>query len=272
MKSKILISLFLFTTVSCLGQMSRLTFDFSPTSIEKSKVVIEKGKNGYTMTISGKKFKEKCSLNETSMADLNRFLVDYNQKRMTVDSLENVRELEMNQKEEKEAMEQGRTPYNPAAFRMGELIDVGVDLVDKNGSTSIYFTSPQKGTINHTFMVILIKLMNATFQKPKTINYIEKLEGYFYFGIGLKKLSESPLTYKMYGFPWNSEEFGNFMSQLPMDKEIIFDLSNAEILNAKLYKIVKTLCDKNREIKWINCSDEEKKLLIEAGIKASSIF
>ena len=71
MKSKVLMALFLLTTVSCLGQMSRLTLDFSPSFNEKSQVMIEKVTNGYTMTISGKTIGEKGSLTDASMADLN---------------------------------------------------------------------------------------------------------------------------------------------------------------------------------------------------------
>ena len=54
----------------------------------------------------------------------------------------------------------------------------------KQSEKSFDFWSPNKGTISHTFMKLLFRLMNASFRKMETVIYLENLEGYFaLFGI-----------------------------------------------------------------------------------------
>jgi len=232
------------------AQINQLTLDFSPSFIEKSQVLIEKQKDGYKLTISSDKISDTCQLTESSMVDLNYFLGDYLTKKFTYDSLETVR------------IQKG----------IRELALDGTTVDGMLDGKSFTFWSPNKGTINHTFMWLLFRLMNASFRKMETVIYLENLEGYFRPGLGLKKLKDNPLTYRWYGSVSSDEEkeLYDFFGQLPTDKEISFDMSNFEAMGAKFYESFKALCTRNPTIKWINCSDGVKKQLTEAGIKPSS--
>lgn len=253
------IFLFLLTTIGCFGQINSLTVDFSPSFIEESQLMINKENSKYSMSIHNSKINEKCLLADSLTSDLQLFFVDYFKQKFTLDSIEKVNELE-------------REKNGIHVVGLDGITVKGV-LVDKNGERSFDFWSPQKQTINHKLMSILFKQMYSTFNKPETINYLENLEGYFAFGLGLKKLSESPLTYKMYGsISSNKEkELSDFFSELPTDKEIYFDMSNFRGMGTMFYESFKTLCQRNKNIYWINCSGAAKKQLSEAGIPMTSI-
>jgi hypothetical protein len=163
---KLLIFMLLLTSMGCFGQFKKLKVIFAPSFLEYSNVVIVPRKAGYSLTISNNSLQETCRLDDASMAELNRFLVDYNQKKLTEDSIENARLQEMWAKGGGEITLDG--------------IGVSISLVDKKGTTSISVKNPKKGSIDQAFMRILFKLMNDTFKYPQTVNYVEELEGYFF--------------------------------------------------------------------------------------------
>lgn len=256
---RLLILLFLFSTIDSFSQINSLTVNFKPSFIENSQLIIAKENSNYSIIIRNSKISEKCLLTDSLMSDLQLLLVDYSKQKFTLDSIEKVKRLEM----EKTGM-----------------CTVGVDgitvngvMVDKYGERSFDFWSPQKGTIDHHLMRVVFKLMYSSFTKPETITYVEQLEGYFSLGLGVKKLSESPLSYKLYGSISSNEkkELSDFFRQLPIDKEIYFDMSNFNGMGTMFYESFKILCERNRTIYWINCSAAAKKHLSNAGIVSTTI-
>lgn len=254
-----LILLFLFSTLDCFSQINSLTVDFSPSFIEKSRLSINKENPEYSITIQNSKINETCFLTDSSLLDLQLLFVDYFRLKYSLDSIKNTEEREMALRGECRVTLDG--------------ISVKGVLVDNVGDRVFDFSSPRKGTIDHILMVDLYKLMYKAFTKPETIKYLEQLEGYFAFGLGLRKLKESPLTYKIYGSISSDEEkeLSDFFRGLPTDKEIYFDMSNFNGMGTMLYDDFYALCDKNKEIYWIDCSDSAKKHLAKAGILTTNI-
>ena len=256
---RFLILLFLFSTLDCFSQIHSLTVDFAPSFIEKSRLSINKENPEYSIKFQNSKFNETWLLADSSLLDLQLLFVDYFRLKYSLDSITKTEVQEMALRGEHIVMLDG--------------ISVKGVLVDSVGDRVFDFSSPRKGTINHNLMVVLYNLMYKAFTKPETINYLEQMEGYFSLGLGLKKLNESPLTYKIYGSISSNEEkeLLVFFRSLPADKEIYFDMSNFDGMGTMFYESFKTLCERNREIYWINCSVSAKKQLTDAGILSTSI-
>lgn len=256
---KLLIFLFLLSSIGCYCQIDRLSVYFYPSFIDRADVVIEKKESGYSVTISNGKIYEECSLKEASLSDLQYFFVDYFNQKHIIDSIGYAYKQELAKK---------------GTFIIHlDGITVNGYLVDKYGERWFAFKSPNNGTIDHMFMVVLFKLLNSTFKKSETVKYVERLGNSFDVGLGLKKLSERPLKYKLYGSLSSDyeNELLDFFSKLPTDKKIIFDFSNISFIDANIYKSFKSIYDLNPKIKWINCSDFLKEKLLLAGIKLKSI-
>lgn len=265
---KLLIFLFLLTTVSCFGQIKELRVDFAPSFMEKSQVYIENINSIYTMTITNSTINETHYVSESLMAELNQFLADYPQKKVIDDSLIRVRNHE-------EMIKQRQTMKKELVELLEKIdivatsdgIGVWVNVVDKNGSKTYKMENPIiKGTINDTFMKLIFKLMNQSFWDYQTETYVEKLEGYFPFGLGVKKQDNS--NYKLYGWITSNEEkeLNDFFAQLPSDKPLYFNMQNFEGMDKMFYPSFKSLCDRNPKITWSGCSDKVKQQLKEAGI------
>lgn len=256
---RLLILLFLLSTLDCYSQINSLTVDFAPSFIESSKLSIVKEIFEYSITIQNSNINETWFFADSSLIDLQLLFVDYFRLKYSLDSIKKTEERDL-------------------ALR--GLITVPLDgisvkgvLVDNIGEKVFDFYSPEKGTINLKFMSVLFKLMYSTFTKPETIYYLEQLEDYFAFGLLLRKLNESPLTYKIYGSISSDDEkkLSDFFRGLPTDKEIYFDMSNFNGMGSMFYESFKTLCQINRNIFWINCSDATKEQLTNAGIMPTSI-
>lgn len=257
---KRLIFLFLLTTVSCFGQMKSLTIDFYPSSIEKSQVLIENINSIYTMTIMNSKINETHYLSESLVAELNTVLVDFQQKQAIKDSLKRVKDLELINKFKQAGVNVvGFVPKPDGA-------QVHLAIADRNGLTTLTLDSIHKGTIDETFIKLLFKLMNQSFWDYQTETYVEKLEGYFDFGLGVKNQGND--HYKLYGTITSDEakELNDFFAQLPSDKPLYFDMQNFEGMDKMFYPSFKSLCDRNPKITWSGCSDKVKQQFKEAGI------
>lgn len=256
---RLLILLFLLSTLDSFSQINSLTVDFSPSFIEKSKLSIVKEISEYSITIQNSKIDDTWFLADFTLQELQLLFVDYFRLKYSLDSIKNAEEREMALRNEHRVTLDG--------------ISVKGVLVDNFGARVFDFHSPGKGTIDHKLMSVLFKLMYIAFTKPETINYLEQLEGYFSFGLGFKKLKESPLTYKIYESISSDEEkeLLDFFRGLPTDKKIYFDMSNFNRMGTMFYKSFKTLCQRNRDIYWLNCSDATKKQLTDAGIVSTTI-
>jgi len=262
---KLLIFLFLLTTVSCFGQMKSLTIDFAPSFMEKSQVLIENISSIYTITIMNSKINETHYLSESLVAELNQFLADYPQKKVIEDSLLRVRILEEKNKSIDNELQKRIKGLDIVSTSDG--IGVWVNLVDRNGSKTYKLENPIiKGTIDETFIKLIFKLMNQSFWNYQTETYVEKLEGYFSLGLGVKIQSNS--NYKLYGRITSNEakELNEFFDKLPSDKPLYFDMQNFEWMDTMFYPSFKSLCDRNPKITWSGCSDKVKQQFKEAGI------
>lgn len=248
------------TSPQSVSSYSSLTFDFSPANSEKLQVLIENINSIYTMTIMNSKINETHYISESLMAELNTILADFQQKQAIEDSLKRVRDLEfVNKLKQVGVNVLGFVPKPDGA-------QVHLAIADRNGSTSFALDNPDKGTINETIIKFLFKLMNQSFWDYDTETYVEKLEGYFNFGLGVKKQSNS--NYKLYGWISSKEEkeLNELFDQLPSDIPLYFNMQNFEGMDSKLYKAFKSLCDRNPKITWSGCSDKVKQQFKEAGI------
>jgi hypothetical protein len=249
--------------MSCFSQIKQLTFEFTPTYnehsqelTEKTQVLIENINSIYTMTITNSKINETHYLSESLVAELNQILADYPQRKATEDSLSTVRIDNELQKRIK------------GLYVVSNSNGIGVRLAitDSNGSKTFNLNDPIKNTIDDTFIKLMFKLMNQPFWDYQTDTYVEKLEGYFNFGLGVKKRDNS--NYTLYG--WISykdeKELNELFDQLPSDIPLYFNMQNFEGMDTTLYKAFKSLCDRNPKITWSGCSDKVKQQFKEAGI------
>jgi hypothetical protein len=115
--------------------------------------------------------------------------------------------------------------------------------------------------------------MNTAFKDEKTINYIEQLEQYFPHQLGLKKLSDKPLKYKLYGdiSSDDSSELESFFESLPHNRDTFIDVSNFGGMGTMFYDDIKDYCDKNKRIYWVNPNKRALVVLNKIGIHNENI-
>lgn len=258
---KLLIFVFLLSTIDSYCQMSSLTVDFYPSFIEGCQLKISKDNSNYSVAISNAKINEVGIVPDSLMSDLKLFFDDYFRLKYTLDSIKKVEE------------QRNRDNSNFVDIVGLDGITVKGVLVDKSTEKSFRFRSPGRGSIDNDLISKLFNLMNTSFSKSETIVYLEQLEDYFSLGLRLKKLKEDPLTYKLYGFITSNEEkeLLDFFDSLPTDKEICIDMSNFDGMDKMFYDDIKTLCSRNQRIYWMNCSDPAKKDLTNAGVISTNI-
>jgi len=160
-------------------------------------------------------------------------------------------------------------------------INVGSDGIDVKGiftqnSTmkKFAFWSPENGTKNADLMVVVFNLLDNAFTDQKLINYFERLEQYFPHKLGLKKLSDHPLTYKLFGdiSEREEDELNNFLEHLPTHRKIIIDLSNLSGMGTMFYDEFNQYCANNRNIYWLNPSSRCLIVLSKIGIPNRQII
>ena len=140
-------------------------------------------------------------------------------------------------------------------------VSAGYDGITINGllnqnniSHKFAFWSPVKGTPNADLINIIFQLLEYSFADKKTIDYIEQLSQYFPHKLGLKKLSENPLKYKLFGFLSSNDEdeLDNFLEHLPLHRRVIIDMSNFSGMGTMFYDEFEEYCKYNRNIYWLN--------------------
>jgi hypothetical protein len=249
--------------INCNSQIFSFKTEFQPSFIPSSILTIQDNGKKCIVSIKSKSFSEKCEINGSKLVDIINFLNHYKFKiKGSIDTLGTFTEIENGDT---------ITYYSLNAGTDG--IDVNGQLVCDKITKEFKFWSPRKGTDNDSLIVLLFDLMNDNLKNDKTMNYIEQLEQYFNFGLGVKKISENPLTFKLYGsISVNEEsELNEFIYSLPKDKEIYFDMSNFNGMGTRFYTTFKSLCDTNKLIYWIDCSNGAIKQLNEIGIDKSRI-
>jgi hypothetical protein len=135
------------------------------------------------------------------------------------------------------------------------------------------FWSPEKGS-NAELIAIVINLIDNLFQDQKIEDYIEQLQQYFPHKLGLKKLSDEPLTYKLFGSisAIEANEFYAFLKQLPFRSKVIIDLSNYSGMGTMFYDAFDEYNINRKNIYWLNPSRQGFIELYEIGISNRQII
>ncbi len=266
--------LLVFFNIACLGQASdtdyTLSLDFEPSFISPSKVTLCTKKDTSIIEFTIYKdltkrdlgLKSQATIAKNDITTLSIFLRDY--------------KFSMNK-----SRDLFRTDTVLIDGKTNIINTVGTDGISVNGTYTqnniakeFSFWSPRKGSENNKLVKQIFTLLSKSFPEEKSINYIEQLEGYFHFGLGIKKISDDPLKYKLYGAITSSEEkeITNFMNNLPFDKDVFIDLSNFNGMGSMFYPLFKSLTDKNKRVYWVKPSPKGLQHLCEIGVPMENIL
>jgi len=130
------------------------------------------------------------------------------------------------------------------------------------------FNKPNPKDPEHRLIAILWSIMYAVIDDNNVISTLELTEAQFDFGIGIKVIKDDPLTYKLYGniTGKDSEQFYNFIDQLPDNDTIYFDMENFLSMGRVYYPAISDLMQSNPNIYWYNCSNKTKTHLMNCGV------
>lgn len=143
-----------------------------------------------------------------------------------------------------------------------------------NNSRNFGFWSPQKDTENHVLIELLFNILNKYFTEKYMVDYFEQLEAYFKFGLGLKKLNDNPLTYKIYGSisVWEEDEIVEFLNNLPRNKKVIIDLSNFNGMGHMYYPLFQYTISEIDSLFWYRPTEEGLEDLKTIGVLEEKII
>jgi hypothetical protein len=162
--------------------------------------------------------------------------------------------------------------YNISAGMDG--ITVRGTLARNEDVKSFAFWSPKKGTANAELVYILNKILDQTVVEEEVVNYLEHLQQYFPHKLGLKKISNKPLTYKLYGAITSDEadELEVFLKELPLNEKVVIDMSNYWRMGTMFYGDFEEYCVSKKNIYWLNPSSNALEDLHKIGIKNKYII
>lgn len=258
MKQLLHISL-LFLSFQAQAQFDKLTVHFYPSFMDSSMLSVNRVENEYSMTLETSQISTKSMLNSFEVDSLNSFMTGYNfQIKSSLDTVETIQKI-IN----------GDTTVQYVISMGNDGITVKGQMEYKEKSKSFAFWSPNKGVENHELIELLFNLMSVHFTKLETVNYLEQLEQYFDFGLGLKKINYKPLTYKLYGSISANEvsELYDFFDSLNPEIVTHIDMSNFSGMGTMFDEDFLDLSMSHPKIRWINCSKSAKESLRRAGIK-----
>ncbi|WP_066627874.1 hypothetical protein [Labilibacter marinus] len=135
--------------------------------------------------------------------------------------------------------------------------------------------SPNKEYISHDLIAEFFEVITTNFKCDTVINYMESIEGYFDFGLGLKKISNDPKIFKLYGSLTSSyeKEIVDFFSNLPMDEDVTIDLTNLSGMGTMYYSIVRNLIAGYDKLYWkVDYNTPALYHLRKIGVPDSLIF
>ena len=112
---------------------------------------------------------------------------------------------------------------------------IGVSLIAEleSGRNSIRFWSPDRKRESEYYKLIdpLFSILFKHLNNNAEIRYIEQTQQYFDYGTPIKKVSNSPLTYRVHGLIYDmntsKQELKQFISELPSSGKIVFDMTNS---------------------------------------------
>ncbi len=252
---------FLLISMSSFAQFYKLSVDFHPSFLKKSKLIINSNINGYSIFINGDDFEESSNVPDSLCVVLENFFEQYDfSHKGSIDTIG-----------QEKIVENGDTIIYYQLSMGTDGIDVYGELINKNRFRTFKFWSPDKLSKNHELVQLLFEIMYNSYSNTKTIDYLEQLEQYFDFGLGLRKLNDDPLTYKLYGSISANEvdELYAFFDSLPVDKKVYIDMSNFNGMGTMFDEDFLELSETHRLVTWINCSENAKMTLKRAEIKGN---
>jgi hypothetical protein len=275
MKSFLILTLLTLMVITSKGQSKStdyvLTLSFAPSFMTSSELSIQvKGDSCIFNIFFNKSYKSQQELFETKAVPaskskaLTSFIKDY-----------------MFQPKQKLDTVGSRKPLIQGDSVTAYAINIGLDGINVYGTfnqnnvvNKFAFWSPDKGTKNAELIAIVFNLIGNAFTDQKTINYIEQLQQYFPHQLGLKKLSNNPLTYKLFGSISANEkdDLYNFLKHLPLHKKVIIDMSNYSGMGTMFYDDFNQYCANNENIFWLNPSPRGLIDLNKIGISNDQIM
>jgi len=268
MKNAILFVPLLLVSGICFGQKNSpytLSINFAPSFIYSSSLIINS--NGDSSSIEFKfnqNNRDKTNLKNSDLVPLSDFLKTYKyQIKNNIDTLGSYKKF---------IDGDSVTIYRISAGLDG--IIVNGSLIQNDKTQTFAFWSPKKGTDNQKLISIIFGLLDKSFTNDTTISYLEQLKQYFPHNLGLKKLSNNPLKYKLYGSITepDSLQLCEFFNSLPNDQKTFIDISNYTNMGIMFYPIIKDYCDRNQKIYWINPNYSALVALYKIGIRQQNII
>jgi hypothetical protein len=241
MKTLLYIGLLLIS-ISSFAQIDTLTIDFKPSFIENSTLIFENKSDNYLMTIKTDNLIDSSYVSDTALTDLKSYFKEYNfAHKGSIDTIG-----------QEKVIENGDTVEYYQLSMGFDGINVYGKLVENDYTKYFKFWSPDKDDKNHKLIEILFRNMYEHFDKAETIVYLERLEQYFDFGLGLKKISENPLVYKLYGSLTSSEETEiiKFFNELPQKEKVTIDVTNLSGMGTMFYDIIGELVNGKTNLYW----------------------
>jgi hypothetical protein len=146
-------------------------------------------------------------------------------------------------------------------------------LIQNNLTNKFAFWSPDKGTPNADLMLCVLDLMNRAFIDVAIVNYNEQLEQYFPHRLGVKKISDTPLMYKLYGSisDGQEDELVAFLKSLPRHKRVIIDMSNFSGMGTMFYDDFEEYCVHRKNIYWLDPSGSALINMYKIGIPYTQV-
>ncbi len=163
------------------------------------------------------------------------------------------------------------------SYKMKEYEGVTVygKLLKNHQKIKYIFRSPEKGTEDYFFSEMIFGFLNSSFiHESEITQYIETLESYFEFGLGLKQLSNKPLKYKLYGniTTKNEKDLIRFLESLPTNIKVNLDLSNLFSIDQSLLSLLKKYIYQNPNIYFENPNHRALVELNRMGVREENII
>lgn len=135
--------------------------------------------------------------------------------------------------------------------------------------------SPDEEYVTHDLVLELFEIITRNFQCDTVVNYMESIEKYFDFGLGLKKTSNEPAIFKLYGSLTSAheQEIIDFFSKIPKDKNVTIDLTNLAGMGTMYYSIIGDLIAEYDKLYWnVDCNTSALYHLRKIGVSDDFIF
>lgn len=114
-------------------------------------------------------------------------------------------------------------------YRVNKIYNTG----DTVSLTSNLIRRNEESKLEYKVLDAFFDLVYHSVNDYDGISGLENIQDYFYYGLPIKKITEVPLEYRVWGTisgcREDNEEFIDFLNNLPVDMPVIFDLRNGSI-------------------------------------------